>query len=238
MSKQNGRDYIYLIWKDPNTGQNYTVGQLSKNQRYEFSYGHDVNEATKEGFKLLIAFENIHKVYQSDTLFPTFSSRLPDKKRRDIKKILSKYGLQQYDEFELLKRSGTRLPIDTLQFIDPILEDDQDLARTFHVAGVRHHFGCEGQHCNDALNLDVGNKLKLVPEPTNQYDRDAVKIIDSKGNRIGYVPRYYSESVTNLLKKEGIRYNCTVLEVKKDNDCQVCVKVKLEFYTDANEIKK
>lgn len=238
MSKKNERDYIYLIWKEPKTRQNYIVGQLSKNRRYEFSYGHDVEEATKKGFELLIPFDNINKVYKSDTLFPTFSSRLPDKKRRDIKKILSKYGLREYDEYKLLKRSGARLPIDNLLFIDPILEDDKDVTRVFHIEGVRHHLGCEGLDCNNAINLEVGNKLKLVPEPENQYDVNAVKITDSKGNRIGYLPRYYSKSVTNLLKKGGIQYNCTVLEVNKGNECQVCVKVKLEVYTDAKEIKK
>ncbi len=119
MSRKDRRDYIYLIWKEPSTKRNYIVGQLSKNRQYEFSYGHEVAEAIKKGFELLIPFDDINKVYKSDTLFPIFSSRLPDKKRRGIEKILSKYGLQRYDEYKLLKRSGARLPIDSLEFIDP-----------------------------------------------------------------------------------------------------------------------
>lgn len=240
MSKKGERDYIYLIWKDPETRQNYIVGQLSKNSQYEFIYGHEVKEANKKGFELLIPFEDINKVYKSDTLFPTFSSRLPDKKRSGIEKILSKYGLQEYDEYKLLKRSGARLPIDNLEFIDPILEWDKDkeIERTFSIAGVRHYLGCEGQDCDKALNLEVGNKLKLVPEPQNPYDKNAIKITDSKGNLVGYLPRYYSESVTNIFKEDGVQYNCTVWEVNKENECQVCVKVKLEIYKSGCEIKR
>lgn len=238
VSKNDGRDYIYLIWKEPGTRRNYIVGQLSKNSQYEFSYGHEVEEATKKGFELLIPFDDINKVYKSDTLFPAFSSRLPDNKRRGIEKILSKYGLQEYDEYKLIKRSGARLPIDSLEFIDPILgRHTGKIKRIFHIAGVRYYIGCEGDDCNKALHLEIGNKLKLDPDPKNQYDKNAIKIIDSTGNHVGYLPRYFSESMTNILK-EGDRYNCTVLEVNKENECHECVKVKLEVYTDTGEIKK
>jgi len=120
VSRKDNRDYIYLIWKEPNTRRNYIVGQLSRNGQYEFSYGHEINKAIENGFKPLISFEDVDKLYKSDTLFPTFTSRLPDKKRRGIEKILSKYNLKEYDAYKLLKRSGARLPIDNLEFIDPM----------------------------------------------------------------------------------------------------------------------
>lgn len=123
MSNKDNRDYLYLIWKEPKTGRNYAVGELSKNGQFEFSYGYEIEKAMENGFKLLISFEDINKIYKSDTLFPTFTSRLPNKKRSGLEKILSKYGLIEYDSYELLKRSGARLPIDNLEFIDPILDD-------------------------------------------------------------------------------------------------------------------
>ncbi len=79
------------------------------------------------------------KVYESDVLFPVFASRLPDRKRRDINKILEKYGLVEFDEFELLRKSEARLPIDTYSFIDPIFSADETVEREFFVMGVRHH---------------------------------------------------------------------------------------------------
>lgn len=69
-------------------------------------------------------------MYKCEELFPVFSSRLPDRKRKDIKKILEKYGLKEYDSYQLLKRSGARLPIDNLQFVDPILNfEDENVAK-------------------------------------------------------------------------------------------------------------
>jgi len=238
VSLKAGRDYIYLIWKEPNTRRNYIVGQLSKNGQYEFSYGHEVEDAIKEGFELLIPFNDINKVYKSDTLFSIFSSRLPDKKRRGIEKVLSKYGLQEYEEYKLLKRSGARLPIDSLEFIDPILGEFQGkIARTFYIAGVRHQMFCKGEDCNTALDLKISDKLKIELNPENEHDKYAIKIVDPTGVLIGYLPRYYSESMTNLLK-QGAKYDCTVLEVNKENECRECIKVKLEIDTDTEDMKK
>lgn len=81
-------EFLYLVWKHPESGKSYTVGKLIRENGY-----------------------------QSDKLFLLFSSRLPDPKRKDIKEILDKYGLDEYDGYELLKRSGGRLPIDTYELI-------------------------------------------------------------------------------------------------------------------------
>ncbi len=120
MRKIKDRDYIYLSWKDYKTRQRYIIGELSKNNKYEFKYrAKDVEDAIKNGFEPLIAFPNINEVYENNDIFPAFSSRLPDKRRKDVNEILSKYKLQKYDSFELLKKSGGKLPTDSLEFIDP-----------------------------------------------------------------------------------------------------------------------
>lgn len=238
MSRKDGKDYIYLIWKDPTSRRNYTVGQLTKNSQYEFSYGQEIDEAIKKGFELLIPFEDIDKIYKSDTLFPTFSSRLPDSKRRGIKGILAKYDLKEFDEYRLLKRSGARLPIDSLEFIDPILEEQNgEIKRMFSIAGVRHCMSCHGENCEKSINLSIGDKLNLELEPTNKFDKNAIKIVDLKDNHIGYLPRYYSESMKEYLD-EGVTYECVVVEVNKDMECHECINVKLEVYIDVRKIQK
>ena len=118
MESQNRNDYIYLLWESPKTGNKFVVAKLSRGDKYTFEYVDGVKEALKEGFMLLIAFDDINKKYISNRLFTSFSSRVPDKRRKDIKKILDKYGMSEYDEYELLKLSGGRLPIDNLEFID------------------------------------------------------------------------------------------------------------------------
>ncbi|WP_123053191.1 HIRAN domain-containing protein [Clostridium sp. JN-1] len=229
MSIKCGRDYIYLVWKDIKTRRQYIVGQLSKNGQFEFNYGFEVEEAIKQGFKLLISFEEINKVYKSDILFPAFSSRLPDSKRKGIEKILSKYGLDDYDAYKLLKRSGAKLPIDNLEFIDPILDENEEIIkRIFYLAGPRHYIGCEGIDCAKAENLEVGDVLQLVLEPENKFDRNAIKVLNENSIHIGYIPRFYSESIINLLNK-GYTYNCNIYEIQKDNNCNECVKIQLEM---------
>ena len=54
---------------------------------------------------------------------------------------------------------------------------------TFHIAGFQHHDG--------ALvlgKLKPGKRLKLVPEPDNPHDPDAIELRYKKA-KLGYVPR-------------------------------------------------
>jgi hypothetical protein len=131
MSNKDGRDYLFLIWKSEKTRKQYIVGVLSRNGRYEFKYYDDIKEAQNEGFKPLVEFPDLNKLYTSESLFSTFASRLPDKRRRDIDKILNKYGLTEFNQYELLKKSGARLPIDSYEFINPIFDYDIPFERTF-----------------------------------------------------------------------------------------------------------
>ena len=128
MSRVIDRDFIYLIWKDFKTRKRYTIAELTKNGKYEFKYRiNDVKNAIENGFEPLIAFPNIYEVYENYDIFPAFSSRLPDKRRKDVKEILAKYGLEKYDAFELLKKSGGKLLTDSLEFIDPTFIDETNV---------------------------------------------------------------------------------------------------------------
>ena len=111
------KEFLYLVWQCTSNGREYIVGELSKNKQYEFCYCEEIEEAMRNGFKPLISFSKTDVVYRSEELFPAFSSRLPDRKRKDIDKILNQYGLNEYDAYELLKRSGAKLPTDNLQFV-------------------------------------------------------------------------------------------------------------------------
>ncbi len=80
-------NYLYLIWKDPLSRRNFIVGKLCKNQKYTFEYYGEYGKAQNHGWTKLEAFPD-ETLYESETLFPVFLSRLPDRKRRDIDKIL------------------------------------------------------------------------------------------------------------------------------------------------------
>lgn len=224
MSIKDGKDYLFLIWKSGKSGKQYIVGQLIKNSRYEFKYCEEVKEAIEDGFVPLLCFPDLMKVYESEKLFPIFSSRLPDKKRKNIEDILKKYGLEKYDEYMLLKRGGARLPIDDLEFIDPILDVDENLTRIFFVAGARHYLECGGIDCLKAVEITRGDEVFFKRDLENKYDEYAVQMLGYLGAKIGYVPRYYSKSVSELMEK-GKEIECHIYNVDKDKNCNECIKV-------------
>lgn len=229
MSKKDGKDYVYLIWKDPKSRRQYRVGQLSKNGQYEFEYGFEIQQALEKGFELLISFDDLEKKYSSDKLFTPFRSRVPDKRRKGIQSILEKYGLNEYNEYEILKKSGGRLPIDSIEFIDPILDNGEDpIERNFYIAGPRHYIGCEGNCCDTSIELEYGEQLYLELEPSNKYDSHAVKVVKTNNILVGYLPRYYSEAVFEFISK-GAEYALKVSEVNKGTNCNECLRAILNI---------
>lgn len=113
------KDLVYLVWTDVKTGNKYKVAELYKeNGKFYFKYIlENVKEAQKYGFELLISFPQINAIYENPELFAVFSTRLPEPTRPEIKEILETYKMTEYDEFELLKRSGAKLPTDNYEFV-------------------------------------------------------------------------------------------------------------------------
>lgn len=66
---------------------------------------------------------------------------------------------------------------------------------TAYIAGAKFRPQAEQAHL---AGLPDGAELDLKPEPTNQYDPNAVQIIHD-GHHVGYVPRDLSAEVTALL---------------------------------------
>lgn len=219
-------NYLLLIWKDPETRRNYTVGKLTRGDCFTFQYYGEAENAEEAGWKLLGAFPT-YQEYRSNTMFPVFSSRLPDKKRRDIQNILEKYGLMEYDEFELLRRSGARLPIDTYEFIDPIPPDDTEVEREFYITGIRYHSACQGSDCGTLPGVKVGDMLLLEEEPENAYDPMAIRVLTQEKEVLGYVPRYYNKAILARLH-DGMGYSCKITEVNANmRNCSECLKARL-----------
>lgn len=228
MSMKDGKDYLYLIWKCTSNRRQYIVGQLTKNGHYEFQYCEEVNEALEVGFTPLVSFEKLDVVYRCENLFSVFASRLPDRKRKDIDKILKKYGLREYDAYQLLKKSGAKLPIDNLQFIDPILNFEEDFEKLFYVAGARYYLGCNGNQCTEAIRVTRGDEVFLEHEKDNPYDENAIRVVDEQRRLLGYVPRYYSQAFVGFMEENRIE-ECHVANVVKESCCDECIGVVIKI---------
>lgn len=73
----------------------------------------------------------------------------------------------------------------------------------FYIAGVQHH---EYKKVIEAIAKEekvydgesYGTILELMPEPTNQYDENAIRIL-YKGIMIGYVPKIHSAVISSMI---------------------------------------
>ena len=113
------RDSVYLLWTDVKTGNKYKVAELYKeNEMYYFRYVlENLKDAQNVGFQLLIPFPQYNAIYFCPHLFANFAARLPEPTRPEIEEILQTYDMEEYDAFELLKRSGAKLPTDNYEFV-------------------------------------------------------------------------------------------------------------------------
>jgi hypothetical protein len=50
--------------------------------------------------------------------------------------------------------------------------------------------------------------IQLIPEPTNRYDVNAIKVV-ANGNHIGYIPSDYAEIITNFME-DGRRFGAVI----------------------------
>lgn len=99
----------------------------------------------------------------------------------------------------------------------------------FFIAGVQHH------RIKDVFNdLSEGDNLMLVPEPTNKYDPNAVRIefaTYEKQAMIGYVPKKFSAKVSAILTVAKLE--CVLTEFNKSAKPWEQAKVVIKEVQDA-----
>ena len=103
--------------------------------------------------------------------------------------------------------------------------------RTFFVAGVQ--FRPPDEISKAMREIKIGDRLNLLPEPSNRFDPNAVKIIfvdEFEGSEmifLGYVPKKFSAEVSAMLEAE-VDLDCIVEEVNPSAHpwemCKVTIK--------------
>lgn len=98
--------------------------------------------------------------------------------------------------------------------------------KTFYIAGVQFH------QMHKVLNfLEVEDILQLTPEPTNEYDPNAVRIekprMSGESVMLGYVPRKFSSEVSAAIAI-GKHLECRIKTLNKSarpwEQCEVEIK--------------
>ncbi len=84
--------------------------------------------------------------------------------------------------------------------------------KTF-VCDVRGHF--KNQPACEKSN--VGDMVWLIPEPDNEYDEFAIRVLNSNGKDLGYIPSEDNEEIIELLGSEQAEYCSKITQVEKDD---------------------
>ena len=85
-----------------------------------------------------------------------------------------------------------------------------DNLRILKIAGINYRQG---------INHYVGRvECMLVPEPDNEYDPDAIKVVSEDGHHLGYIPSGQTDFVSSLSGDE-FPYRCTAfIQENEDED--------------------
>lgn len=104
------------------------------------------------------------------------------------------------------------------------------MQRTFFIAGVQ--FRPQDEINKATKEMKVGDKLMLIPEPTNRFDSNAVKIgvfgpDVAESVFLGYVPKKFSSEVAAMFSI-GVPIECIVEAVdpaaKPWEKCKVTIR--------------
>lgn len=191
---------LTVVWADPVHHRRYSVGELwrlENEQGFAFGYS-ELSEAESSGFNKLPEFPIVRRIsdpYMSRELFSTFAQRIPSSQRLDYQQILRSWGVSSAtDPFEILALSGGVLNTDRLELCEyRPLDDELQRPLFFRVSGERHFEGATMLHDGDLVDFER--------EPTNEVDRFATYVLVIGGQKVGWVPRQYSQLIASHLDR-------------------------------------
>ena len=196
---------LWLIWQNVETRQRYHVGRLYQQDGvytfiYENSgYRRKLGEAMDNGYRPHLAFPDTDRVYTSNTLFGPFARRLPDIRRPDYQTVLQDLGLpRDCTEMDVLHATGGILATDAYEFVSPVFIEGNDFNLDFFVAGWRYY---DGESIFNQLR--IGDVLDFSLDPENPEDHKAVAIWSMNGEKLGYIPAFYSAWMFEVIQKSA-----------------------------------
>ncbi len=81
---------------------------------------------------------------------------------------------------------------------------------------VRGHF----KHQKECEKCVVGDLVWLIPEPDNEYDEFAIRILNANGRDLGYIPSEDNEEILELLSAGDAEYCAKISSIEKDDSEQ------------------
>lgn len=164
-----------------------------------------------KGFIDLPGLPDLHRVYESEHLFPVFRNRQMPRRRPDYPEYVAELDLDtDTDPFEVLARSEGHRATDRIEvFAHPERTPDGDLTTLFFARGIRHLDGAG----EAVFSVKPGDALELQDEPDNRVNPHALLISNRTGARVGWVPNYLVDMIHELRDSFGVDVDITAEHV-------------------------
>lgn len=158
----------------------------------------DYETARSEGFAGYMGIP-LDREDTSDAI-NTLGRRLLVPERPDYDEYLGRSGLKvEHDlsTLSLLAYTGAKLTSDSFSVSDTFEGFDRPFQYIFDVAGRRHYI-------ESTPSPQKGDRVTFRAEPNNQYDPNAIAIVNSDGNHFGYVNTCQAEVVGQWLRDGSV----------------------------------
>lgn len=189
-SAESSMNKLVVAWQHPRVRAIQPVGILSfDGGRYHFNYLQ--NALNLEGFEPFVSFPNLRKGYESGRLFPMFAQRVMDARRPDFHRYIETLDLASEDATpweQLVRSEGRRTGDSVMVFPEPTVRPDASTCCNFLVHGVRYALRKHPAVEEKLQRLQAGDRLAIVPEPTNPANHRALLTVDEDNVALGWVP--------------------------------------------------
>jgi HIRAN domain len=197
---------LFVAWRPPMPDQTgwRPVGRLEHDGTlFRFWY---TRGALKPGFRPFTQMEQLNQVYESAELFPLFANRLLSESRPEYEAFMQWSGFDTHNSPDpiliLGVTEGLRQTDAVEVFPCPAPGADGCYFNKFFLHGIRWLADAAVKRI-DGLKED--ELLKLMLDPQNQYDPQAVAVrTDEEPTFVGYVPRYLAHDVWQLFDQCGV----------------------------------
>jgi hypothetical protein len=192
---------LLLAWQgsDPDGDRTrFAVGELlfeAGECTLRYLSGEEIERARALGFSGYPAFD-IDQTEHRKGVLAAFMRRLPPRSRADFDAYQAQFRLKSdlvMSDFALLAYTEAKLPSDGFSIVNPLTGLCGPCEFLLEVAGYRHL----ARGLKQALSL--GQDLKFVAEPTNQWDPSAVRV-EANSELIGYVNRLQASAFLRWIK--------------------------------------
>ena len=231
-----------MIWKRKTTGFRLDMPDILG--EYVFIFTDENMETLNRFIRECVDFEAKKREAETQRIIEKRKRRIEERRQKLEERARNK---EKEDEPEsIIKKefsdSFAWIKQEEMELLEKDAQEEANLQKigVFHtkLAGVTHsNTGSNSENRQLIIRdlyrkglLENGQELKLVQEPTNPYDRNAIMVLGPDGRQIGYLSRQVAAEVTRSIS-QGIIYRSFISDVTGGSvGYSYGVNVRIESY--------